>query len=379
MQFDTTSTPQAVADRLHEQHETIKHMLDAVATTSGQQRRHAFDDLRMFLACHEAAEEQFIHPEGEHDLKDGAVSSERVSEEQEAGHVITQLEGLDVDSEEFEQTFAKLTEAVVHHAEAEEHDELPAVSKAADAAALGAIDRALRYVPEMVGQTGSPLGQRGQKSFEEMLSMAQNEFSNLQTGPGEQTKAGTTPEAVEDRAKASKLPEGDVIRVLLEQHARIHDLFHCVQNESGEHKQQAFDELRALLAVHETGEEMVLRPVSKDAAGKDVAEARNKEEQEANEVLQKLEKMDTGSTEFDQELATFKKSVADHAESEENEEFPKILAEVTGTERLKLGQRLRTAEKVAPTHPHPSSAGKPGMQWAVGPFASLVDRTKDAL
>jgi hemerythrin superfamily protein len=379
MQFDTTSTPEAVSRLLHEQHETIKQMLDAVATSSGEQRRHAFDDLRMFLACHEAAEEQFIHPEGERDLSDGSVSAERVQEEHQAGAVVTELEGLDVDSDEFERTFTRLSRAVVEHAEAEEHDELPPVTKAADPAALGAMERALRYVPEMVGQAGSPLGERGQKTFQEVLSMAQSEFSDLKTGPGEQTRAGLTEAAVEDRAKASKLPAGDVVHVLLEQHARIHDLFHCVENETGDHKQQAFDELRALLAVHETAEEMVLRPVSKDVAGEQVADARNKEEQEANVVLQRLEKMEIRSTEFDQELSRFKQSVAQHAENEEDEEFPQILAEVTGTKRMELGKRIRTAEKAAPTHPHPSAAGKPAMQWAVGPFASLVDRTKDAL
>src|ERR1700712_4707532 len=110
-------------------------------------------------------------------------------------------------------------------------------------------------------------------------------------------------DASEDRAEAAKLPEGDVIRVLLEQHARIRDLFQHVTEAQGEHKQQAFDELRALLAVHETAEEMVLRPVTSNTAGKAVADARNQEESEANEVLAKLEKLDVASADFDSLLA----------------------------------------------------------------------------
>jgi hypothetical protein len=35
-----------------------------------------------------------------------------------------------------------------------------------------------------------------------------------------------------------------------------------VKHAEGRRKQQAFDELRILLAAHETAEEMVLRPVS---------------------------------------------------------------------------------------------------------------------
>jgi len=186
-------------------------------------------------------------------------------------------------------------------------------------------------------------------------------------------------DATEDRAKAAKLPEGDVIRILLEQHARIRDLFQDVMSAEGDHKQQAFDELRALLAVHETAEEMVLRPVSSDAAGKEVAEARNHEESEANEVLKKLEKLDVGSADFDQLLAEFEKAVDEHAEAEENDEFPHILSSCDEKKRQSMGTQIKAAEAVAPTHPHPSTAGSPAAQWAVGPFASLVDRTRDAI
>jgi hemerythrin superfamily protein len=186
-------------------------------------------------------------------------------------------------------------------------------------------------------------------------------------------------DATQDRAKAAELPEGDVIRILLEQHARIRDLFDDVSSATGEHKQQAFDELRALLAVHETAEEMVLRPVSSGAAGTKVAEARNDEEAEANEVLKRLEKLDVGSADFDQLLAEFRKAVDEHAEAEEKDEFPHILSACDEKKRRSMGTQIKAAEAVAPTHPHPSTAGSPAAQWAVGPFASLVDRTRDAI
>ena len=186
-------------------------------------------------------------------------------------------------------------------------------------------------------------------------------------------------EAAEDRMKAAELPEGDVIRILLEQHARIRELFSDVKSAEGEHKEQAFDELRALLAVHETAEEMVVRPVSKSVAGASVADSRNEEEEEANKVLKELESLDCSSAEFDKLLADFEKSVDEHAEKEESEEFPAILAECDEAKRASMGKQVKAAESVAPTHPHPSTAGSPGAQWAVGPFASLVDRTKDLI
>jgi hemerythrin superfamily protein len=186
-------------------------------------------------------------------------------------------------------------------------------------------------------------------------------------------------EAAEDRAKAAELPEGDVVRVLLEQHARIRELFEDVKTAEGVHKQHAFDELRALLAVHETAEEMVLRPVTKKTAGDEVAEARNDEEAEANEVLAELEKLDVGSTEFDSRLTEFEKAVDEHAEAEESQEFPAILSQCEEDQRQTMGRHLRAAEAIAPTHPHPSTAGSTTAQFAVGPVASLVDRTRDAI
>ena len=183
----------------------------------------------------------------------------------------------------------------------------------------------------------------------------------------------------EDRLKAASLPEGDVIRILLEQHARIQELFADVKTAAGVHKQQAFDELRALLAAHETAEEMVLRPVSRKTSGEATAEARNSEEAEANKVLARLEKMDAGSTEFDVLLGEFESSVLEHAEQEENAEFPAVLTGCDEQRRQRMGTALKAAERIAPTHPHPSTAGSTAAQWAVGPFVSLVDRARDAV
>jgi hemerythrin superfamily protein len=185
--------------------------------------------------------------------------------------------------------------------------------------------------------------------------------------------------AVEDRAKAAELPEGDVIRILLEQHATVHDLFDEVTSTTGVARQQAFDRLRALLAVHETAEELVLRPVSARVAGEEVTDARNDEEAEANKMLAELEKLDIDAPDFLERLGAFRTAVVAHAEAEESEEFPRVLAEVDAEERRKLGRTVEAVEAVAPTHPHPTAAGSPVKQAVLGPFASLVDRAKDAI
>lgn len=183
----------------------------------------------------------------------------------------------------------------------------------------------------------------------------------------------------EDLAKAASLPPGDVIRILLEQHARIRQLFDQASVASGDTKVELFHELRALLAVHETAEEVVLRPVSRECAGPDVADARNDEEKAANELLAALEELDVNSPEFDEQLASFQQSVDQHAELEEHEEFETIVREVDQEKRRMLGDRLRLVENLAPTYPHPGTAGSLPKTLAAAPFATIVDRVKDAL
>lgn len=182
-----------------------------------------------------------------------------------------------------------------------------------------------------------------------------------------------------DLPQAHDLPEGDVVRLLLEQHDRIRGLLDSVGAASGEERRQRFDELRALLAVHETAEELVLRPVSARAAGQQVVDARNREEAEANRVLAALESLDVTGTDFETRFAAFRRAVEEHAEAEEHEEFPGVLAACDPEERKRLGDRLQVALALAPTHPHPSAAGSTAKQLVLGPFASIVDRVRDAL
>ncbi|MCM3925502.1 hemerythrin domain-containing protein [Frankia sp. AiPs1] len=185
--------------------------------------------------------------------------------------------------------------------------------------------------------------------------------------------------AERERAQAATLPEDDIVGLLLAQHARIRDLFAEIGVRRGEHRRKPFDELRALLAVHETGEEMVLRPVSRRSAGPDVGRARNHEEKQAARLLAGLEKLDVAGPDFDREIAVLERAVSDHAVREELEEFPAVRAATSQDERRKLGRQLRAVQSLAPTRPHPGTVGSPLAQWALGPLASLVDRSRDAL
>lgn len=181
-----------------------------------------------------------------------------------------------------------------------------------------------------------------------------------------------------ERAHADRLAPGGVISILLEQHAKIRDTFAAVQLATGEQRRELFDELRELLAVHEAGEEIVLRPVSRKNVGDQVVDAQNREEADAAHVLAELETMDVAGTRFANTFAELEKAVFAHADHEELEEFTVVQGAYTDEELRSMGEKLLKAQSKAPTHPHPSAAGSPTAQRVVGPFAALLDRARDA-
>ncbi len=173
----------------------------------------------------------------------------------------------------------------------------------------------------------------------------------------------------------------DVVKFLKGQHDLIKDLFEEVFSASSdEAREKAFVELRQLLAVHETAEEMVVHPRARGeiSGGDEIVDARLKEEHEAKEQLSKLEKMDIGSKEFLDELKLFQQAVVEHAALEEMEEFSKLQRELDAGELKLLATAVRAAEAIAPTRPHPGVESAK-LNFAAGPFASMLDRARDAI
>lgn len=187
-------------------------------------------------------------------------------------------------------------------------------------------------------------------------------------------------DSTEDLKAAAQYPEGDIVRLLLEQHARIRTLFADLRDAGGrEEVADIFAELRMLLVVHETAEQIVVHPVSKELAGADVTRARIDEEAEATKLLAELEKLDPMTPEFEADLGRLEAAVDQHAEAEEHEEFPVLVNGCPAEQRQHMGAAFRAAAAVAPTHPHPAVAGKFAATMLTLPVASIVDRTKDAI
>jgi hemerythrin superfamily protein len=167
-----TNSVEQLASTLTDQHHQIKTMMETVVARNGAERATAFAELCRFLAAHEAAEEECIHATAKQDLEgDTTVVDLRIEEEIEAGQAIAELERLDTESEEFRDSFEKFRRAVLAHAEAEEHEELPRLRGIVDEHEVARMQNALHRVPDMASQDGG-LG----TSFMERLQAARAEF-----------------------------------------------------------------------------------------------------------------------------------------------------------------------------------------------------------
>ena len=173
----------------------------------------------------------------------------------------------------------------------------------------------------------------------------------------------------------------DVVSFLKDQHNLIKDMFDDVLYATDpKAREKAFTELRQLLAVHETAEEMVVHPRIRREVdeGGEIADALLHEEHTAKEQLAALEDLDIASDQFIEEITKFRDVVLAHAEHEEIEEFTKLAREVDAEDLKRMAGAVQAAEAIAPTRPHPGVESAT-LNFAVGPFASMLDRARDAI
>jgi hemerythrin superfamily protein len=172
----------------------------------------------------------------------------------------------------------------------------------------------------------------------------------------------------------------EVIAFLKAQHNFIEDMFDEVLHASDpEAREKPFVELRKLLAVHETAEEMMVHPrARREDGGDELVDARLAEEHSAKELLASIEKLDVTSQEFIDELTKLRDAVLAHAEHEENDEFPLLEKSLNADDLKRMGTAVRAAEAIAPTRPH-AGVESAKLNFAVGPFASMLDRARDAI
>ena len=88
-------------------------------------------------------------------------------------------------------------------------------------------------------------------------------------------------------------------------------------------------------------------------SGSSLAEEATGQEQDAKQVLARLDKLDPGDGEFEQLLATFIRDARAHIEFEESQVWPLMRTALPAGTSAELGGKIAEGKKSAPTRPHP--------------------------
>lgn len=142
-----------------------------------------------------------------------------------------------------------------------------------------------------------------------------------------------------------------------------------------------FEELVILESRHEAAEEQYFWPaVRKELElGAQLAERALAQEQQAKEVLERLEAMGPGTPGFSAQLAEFASAARQHVFFEEHEVWPELREKLSPMQAAVLGKQVDSAKRAGPTRPHSSTPPKPGLLKLGGPIVGLLDRARDKL
>jgi hemerythrin superfamily protein len=178
----------------------------------------------------------------------------------------------------------------------------------------------------------------------------------------------------------TEIRTGDIVDLLSQDHEEAKHLLETITSAAPETRNDLFWELVPALVSHEVAEEVVVYPTIRSEApdGEAEVEPRLKEQQQAEEMLASMEKLDPKSDEFGQKLRQLRDDVLEHAQAEEQNIFPLLRALEHEEERSKLGARYEKAKASAPTHPHPNAPDTPPGNKVLGPVAAFADKVRDA-
>lgn len=119
-----------IFEDLKKDHDRQRDMLEEIRKTQdGKARRAQFEKLRKELQAHAAAEEESLYATmlGCPDLREDARHS--VSEHKEVDDMLGELVEADVNSDIWEETFAKMHHRYLHHIDEEEAEMFPKAAK----------------------------------------------------------------------------------------------------------------------------------------------------------------------------------------------------------------------------------------------------------
>ena len=176
----------------------------------------------------------------------------------------------------------------------------------------------------------------------------------------------------------------DVIEVLEQDHREVEEMFGELESLRGASTDEMKSRRKAVaeqvtieLVRHSVAEEVLVYPQVEAKVSAEEAEHAREEHAEAEETLQRLEKLDADDPSFDDELSTLMAEIRHHIADEEGQMFAHMRQVIDADELRKLGARVEAFKKVAPTRPHPNVPNKALPRLAAGPAAPLFDRMRD--
>jgi hypothetical protein len=178
------------------------------------------------------------------------------------------------------------------------------------------------------------------------------------------------------------VPTDDLLSLLAQDHEAIKERFFELGHADPDVRGQLFWELMDQLIRHEVAEGVVVYPaLRQEPGGAVIAEARRREESEAERVLARLEDLDPLTEEFLGAVRELESAVHEHAQKEEAEVFPLLTAHEERGYLALLGQKFRGEKRAAPTHPHahtPDSALDSALVQPLAGVAALIERIRVA-
>ncbi|MFG2989388.1 hemerythrin domain-containing protein [Streptomyces sp. NPDC048257] len=173
---------------------------------------------------------------------------------------------------------------------------------------------------------------------------------------------------------------GDVIQELTTDHHEVEELFAKIQRAPlGDPRRKEYaDQVTIELVRHSVAEEAYLYPaVRKHVPGGDAMADRELEDHSAAErTMKELEGCAADDPRFETLMSRLMAEIRAHVADEETNLFPQLRAHCTNETLGELGDKVRTAKRLAPTRPHPAAPNTPPANKLLAPGVGLVDRLR---
>ncbi|MHA7280444.1 hemerythrin domain-containing protein [Arthrobacter sp. MDT2-2] len=175
---------------------------------------------------------------------------------------------------------------------------------------------------------------------------------------------------------------GGPLSVLVRQkrdHVKLNSLLERLRGTSGEDQARVLLDIYRLVFPHAFAEESVLWPVLRRVLpdGGELTLEVEREHQEVNELVRKLEGLEDGSPERADVLGRLTEVLDDDVRDEEDALFPRLQSRVSRRELQVLGVLWELVRRVAPTRAHPVVARRPPGNVVAALPLSVLDRGRD--